>query len=401
MTSSSDGEESGTERGTSSAVRLDGRSNIETERQRKSVFREVDDRYMNGLSGKDEEKSLPGLGTWAGRQRIFGPAIRMGNNSHEETTGLSNLIEGSDTNEVDGSSVKNGLMQQRQGDAAEMGSVDYMHEAWRWRFARKWQLEQLQQQEPLQPELSNEFDDDEWNSALEYMNAAAGGLNLQFGRTTSLDRSSSIGPGASMSSVLLASSFSKGDVFPASETPGGSEIPGSLEITPLASRHVARTALKARELMACQEKIEKEVAQRWESASAQEPAWVAQRIPTVTIDSYGSFDFILSQVFEESSGRQKLLVRGRNGLSENQISMSLQREVADEARTLRRPEPKVRILGSGLMTWRDRTLLINGANLKQKQIASSPVQTREDVARVAGALARTGATSVRSVHVHF
>lgn len=343
------------------------------------------------LSNKNNklEESLPGLGTWAGRQRIFGLSqIKDVSNRNED---LDDTLMNS-SSEIEG---ETGAV----CDMPTKSSLDYMHEAWRWRFARKWQSEQLKQQEPLTSTLSTDFDDDEWSSALEYMNAASGGLNLQFGRTTSLERTGSAGPATSMSSMMLESSLSKGDLFLASETPGGTETVDSNDVSSTASRHVARTALKARELMACQEKIEKEVALRWESASAQDPAWVAQRIPAVTIDSYGSFKFILGRVIENSTGRQKLLLRGRNGSSENQITNALQREIDLEATKLRRSNPEVQILGSGVMTWRDRTLLISTTDVKGR-FKSSPVATKEDVARVAGALARTGVKSIRSVAIH-
>lgn len=170
--------------------------------------------------------------------------------------------------------------------------------------------------------------------------------------------------------------------------------------TPLATRQIARTLKRAQELMAHQEEIERQVAARWETAGAVEP-WAAQGIAAVNIDSWGSFPFVLARVVEGGNARQKLLVRGRNRLTEQQTAKALEQEVAKEASSRKLPLPRVEVLGSGMMQWsrdRDRCLNISGTNLFK--MVDNRLKTKEDVGRVAGALVQTGLTPGHTVLVH-
>jgi hypothetical protein len=360
-----------------------------------------------------QEHNLPGLGTWASRQRIFDKGFTHGAPivALPEPARVVRHKEGKDPAALSVSSGENdselGKEEKEQQEALDPRAVeesfDSLHEAWRWRFARKWQMEQLRQQGLPEPEGSAEPDEDDWNSAMDYMAQATTGLDLQFGRTVSLDRSGSMSmdPGFSATnSMLLASSLSK-EMFLSAESAGaGAGTPGAAE-TPMASRRIARAVHRARELIACQERIEKEVAQRWETAGrGQEPDWAAQRIPAVTIDSWGTFPFILCRLMDRRSNRQKLLVRGANRMTEAQANRALHEEVSAAASTLRLPTPVVDVLGSGNMSWssqRDRSLNITGTTVYMA--VSSQVVTKEDVGRVAGALARTGLSAMHSVVV--
>lgn len=184
----------------------------------------------NGRRSRDGEEDGV-LGTWAGRQRIFSehlrqeeqpqppaphqqqhqqeeeqnaippptapapaaeaaPAAGAGPSAHEPQHGESPVVLGASPLHVRGG--------RGQPVAAETGGGDStfdeeVHAAWRWRFTRKWQAEQLAALEvPAAPE--REDDEEEWAAALRLMDAVEGGLNMQIGRTLS-----SMDPGGSMS----------------------------------------------------------------------------------------------------------------------------------------------------------------------------------------------------------
>lgn len=169
--------------------------------------------------------------------------------------------------------------------------------------------------------------------------------------------------------------------------------------TPQATRRIVQAVRKAEELMAHQAEIERQVAERWESTEAQQP-WAAQSIPAVNIDSWGQFNFILARVMDLATGRQKLLIRGRNRFNVKQAGEALQQEVLSEAANRRLAVPRVDVLGSGNIEWsreRDRCLIITGCAVHSA--LDTRLKRKEDVGRVAGALARTGLPALHTVIV--
>ena len=169
--------------------------------------------------------------------------------------------------------------------------------------------------------------------------------------------------------------------------------------TPQATRHIAQAVKKAEQLMAHQAEIERQVAERWESTEAQQP-WAAQSIPAVNIDSWGQFPFVLARVMDLATGRQKLLIRGRNRFNAKQAGEALQQEVAAESVNHRLGVPRVDVLGSGNIEWsreRDRCLIITGCAVHSA--LDTRLKRKEDVGRVAGALARTGLPALHTVIV--
>jgi Janus/Ocnus family (Ocnus) len=180
---------------------------------------------------------------------------------------------------------------------------------------------------------------------------------------------------------------------------GGS---GTLEqtTTPMASRRIAQAVHKAEQLMAHQQEIEKKVAEQWENTHESQQPWAAQSIPAVNIDSWGTFPFVLARVMDFASGRQKLLIRGRNRFTIKQAGEALQQEVSAEALNRRLAVPKVDVLGSGKIDWsreRDRCLIITGSAVHSA--LDTRLKRKEDVGRVAGALARTGLPALHTVIV--
>ena len=157
-----------------------------------------------------------------------------------------------------------------------------------------------------------------------------------------------------------------------------------------ATKQVVSVARKAQHLMARQQEIEAAVERRWESAAgAAPPTWVGAHLPAVQIDSWGSYPFVLARVTDRG-GRQKLLVRGKNGTDEGQALATLQAEVASSAVRQRLPGPKVEMLGVGSMEWsrqRDRCLAVAGSRVTST--VDQRVKSKEDIARLVGALAQS------------
>jgi hypothetical protein len=222
--------------------------------QRRSLLSpQYADEYLEASPEKGFEN---GLGTWAGRQQVFSRVafeeeqleqqredFENGARHRAAVYGLNGTNEqGSNDTNISNSTVENinstrspeDVVQaagvaptidslhprhsnQLQNEQNDLESSDSFSEdadiqaAWKWRFSRKWQKEQLRQ---LEGATSTELgDDDEWSTALDYMAAAAGGLNLQFGRITSLEDQGpdSLDPNfsQSMSSLLLEASLSR------------------------------------------------------------------------------------------------------------------------------------------------------------------------------------------------
>jgi len=181
-----------------------------------------------------------GLGTWAERQQVFSH-IACEEDQEENFDkgarhrgavfgGNSNLPNAQGSNEINNNSALQSsntpedLIQSaevapmidslhpRQQSAESINEDADIQAAWKWRFSRKWQKEQLRQLEGT-TSMEPGDDDDEWSTALDYM--AAGGLNLQFGRTTSSieESGSTLDPTLSQSmSLLLEASLPRGDV---------------------------------------------------------------------------------------------------------------------------------------------------------------------------------------------
>ena len=208
-----------------------------------------------------QECSVPAdIGTWAARQRVFlSPALAAeppaSSKAEQVTTGLTRVDEQYAEATPAGDFI--GLAPDKQSltlpvDMAS-GEAGARHQAWRWRFSRKWQartrqtrcahlhsgplvvvtwktdffailmfsrvyfcmhslplqMEQVRQQTAVTPTK----DDDDWASALDYVAAAAtGGLNMQFGQRLSVDLSTSEMEPSLWQSGLLDSSVSANDV---------------------------------------------------------------------------------------------------------------------------------------------------------------------------------------------
>ena len=65
---------------------------------------------------------------------------------------------------------------------------------------------------------------------------------------------------------------------------------------------------------------------RWDSAAQSGTSWAGQELPAVQIDRFGRFAYVLVRLSDRLAG-SKLLVRGHNGRTEEQLVSAVTREV--------------------------------------------------------------------------
>lgn len=69
------------------------------------------------------------------------------------------------------------------------------------------------------------------------------------------------------------------------------------------------------------------VKERWDSASHAGVSWAGQELPAVQIDKFGKFAYVLVKLTDRLAG-SKLLVRGKNGRTEQQLVSAVSKEVS-------------------------------------------------------------------------
>lgn len=122
--------------------------------------------------------------------------------------------------------------------------------------------------------------------------------------------------------------------------------------------------------------------------------WVAQHLPAVQLDSWSSFSFVLVRLSEQRSQRQKLLVRGRNGATEQQAFASAEQEAARVAVSHRLPGPRVELVASGRMEWvaasddQRRSLRIRASRLLPPAAKDARLHSTAGVSAVVAELVR-------------
>ena len=122
---------------------------------------------------------------------------------------------------------------------------------------------------------------------------------------------------------------------------------------------LAAVAAQVRELAGRQAEIEAAARAHWQAATGTVPpvacdsggAWPAAALPAARVDTSGRFRFLLLRL-RDTAGRQRFLVRGRNGAAE----AALLREASAEVRAAREavgPGPALclRAIGCGTMAW--------------------------------------------------
>lgn len=122
---------------------------------------------------------------------------------------------------------------------------------------------------------------------------------------------------------------------------------------------------------------------------------MAQHLPAVQIDSWSSFAFVLVRLSEQRSQRQKLLVRGRNGVTEQQAYAAAEQEAARASIAHHLPGPRVELVACGRMEWaaaadgsQRRTLLVRVSRLMAPAAKDSRLHCTAAASGVVAELAR-------------
>jgi hypothetical protein len=305
------------------------------------------------------------LGTWASRQKIFN--FFGGDQEESSVSPLNGLRHVSEEKEPS----PNPYIQSNENNQALIADIDekaLQEQAWKWRFARKWQNEQVN---AIQPARST-TDDDEWLQALKMIED--GGLRqMPFQRKNdsydTLDKLDSFAMIFSQSSQSLLGAESSLQSF------------NGLSKEESSQNRMLRSSSKVETLLAYQHQIEEEAANRWKAAVSN---WVGNYLPAVKIDSWGKFSFVLCKVADEKNRFQKLILRGANRESEKAIANKTREEISSVAEMRDLDLARLDVLGTGEFAWVNKKLEIKClhvfAGLDQK------ISIKNDVVTTAAAL---------------
>ncbi|KAL6785665.1 hypothetical protein ACKKBF_B01160 [Auxenochlorella protothecoides x Auxenochlorella symbiontica] len=403
----------------------------------------VDTEMRREPSPFEADSDSPGgrLGTWAGRQRVFAEFLRGeeaeeagraaaraaaaaadGSDDEEEGEGGERVsprtsasppeVQGVRPRHIFGPALLGGEERAASSGPVVLGAMrapasnaggrgadsaaaaqrsaedEDVNMAWRWRFTRKWQMEQAKQFDPAYGQDGE--DEDDWGAALGYMAVHGGGLDLATPASVGeahggglAGPSGDVGAGAG---IEASPSFSQPMLLDAggSANLGDASLAREADAAP-ATRRLAAVASKARHLAARQAEIEHAVTARWESASAGQ-AWVGAQVDGVALDHWGRFAFVLARLSDAAEHR-KLVVRGRNGVGEAGLAAALAHEAAGAAARHRLAPARVAVLASGTAEWsaaRDRVLVVRATALGA---AKDPlVRCAADADRIVAAL---------------
>lgn len=339
-------------------------------------------------------QGLPGIGTWAGRQRLFygphkrpSPAAASPAAPRRESPGMP---EG----ERDGAFSSRELLEEQQAE-----------HAWRWRFSRKWEVEQRRSIE--KPDGSGQAEAaDDVLEPITYCKACGTGVDLQV--TASLRRAAGEGAGGSREAPRRCPSRASlcqfdcdgscsssaannllGASLAAREAPTLWRSPSWTSQQPSATKDLLSLAARARSLMHLQAQIESDAQARWESCGGGE-AWVGASVAAVQIDRWGRFPYLVFRLTE--GRRQRLLVRGSNSSGAEALAREVEEQVAAAFSGRSHGRPRVQLAGGGIMEWRqdtERHLRLLPPSLDEFAGCSppSPTATHTQPARVLTALA--------------
>lgn len=354
-------------------------------------------------------QGLPGIGTWACRQRLFdrngngaGPLLPHFPPGHGSTS--INLEEAAaaaaaaarPVPAVRGSCGTSASLGNRQPPAPEEGGIsstrssvrsqDAREAAWRWRFSRKWEVEQKKfYTEDASTHAHSLVSLDELD-AIHYTQACGMGENLQFEPPLlSITRESSLQTSLSCQFDLTghggcqalgelseaataqdlqspaggANSSSRGHARQQARRGGAPWLTPTEECAgpePSATKMVLSMVSRARDLLQKQQEIEQEVQSRWERSmcGGDGEAWAGQHLRPVRIGMSGRFRFVVLRAVD-SRGHQRYLVRGRSGASPAELAEEAAQEAAAACRRKALPEATIELVGDGVMVWREDT----------------------------------------------
>ncbi|GBF89057.1 hypothetical protein Rsub_01774 [Raphidocelis subcapitata] len=272
--------------------------------------------------------------------------------------------------------------------------------AWRWRFAKRWQAEQVRQLDPS----ASAGEGDGMEEALEYL--AACGQQWDLSRTMSDGMGSGSvprmlgtmdsGSGLLASELLVGGDASRHASF--SHSPLAAAAGGRRNATPArpsmlgaaagagaaangaaaattsaaggarrgaagaaagggrhgaATRELTAVTRRATALLQTVTDLDRAAEERWREAQAPPGGelWVGALLETVEIDDWGKFKFVLVRL-RDHAGRQKLVVRGANYSSEGKLLEGLHRQVVAAAAAHEVPTEPLETVGGGVMEWR-------------------------------------------------
>ena len=390
-------------------------------------------------------QELPGIGTWAGRQRLFSvrPQFEIPTSRTERPPVLEDAIatptarsptqDGISEKSQESDSEDNEAVQPLHGDyngglngyiprngVGNGGSIvaplrrsssntssetRHRHEAWRWRFSRKWEAEQKRamEEDPATAEVEDDLD------ALGYLQACGMGMDLQVleahrrgrGRGRGVSRATSghikaptpkqrgetgavlgiFRDSSSVSTITMQfdvePSYASATDLLAQEDSGtfgqylSTPDPANASNPAEATRDLLNVAIRGRELLERQRELESEATARWdeiERTCKGDREWAGLFLPKVEVPMSGNFLYVVLRVAEHQGAqgsRQRFLLRAREKRS-NPMEL-LEETIAQAAAVCAEhslPGASVSLVGAGMMEWRsdtDRHVLLSPA----------------------------------------
>lgn len=333
------------------------------------------------------------FGTWAQRQKHFLSATLDADSTQDATrdgaTAKYSQANGTVDQSSRGTTIGTDMKARNRPTVAHRrqeskDDEDLITErAWRWRFGRRWAAEQAKAFDLTQVAPDDE-DEDTWDEALKYL-GAVGASNMQLGRTTSVE--------SNLEQLSLNRNSSDGFLLDAD--PHLDEIRAK-RADYTATRSLVSKARKAAQLRAHQPDIDREVSRQWCDAYGSAIRWGGQVLRPVSISMHGKLSYALLRT-TDSRNVHKMLVRGRNNRTPDQILQETRVEVAQEAASRGVAAARVELLGSGLMTWTGSIV-----HMTQSRVlpgVDKSIRANADVSRVAAALTQCSLTGSQKVSV--
>ena len=285
---------------------------------------------------QDDDGESSWLGTWASRQRTF-HHVRPEHQSSEQG------VETEEELEPAGVSLSSSFSSKSINTPYD--DIDLQEQAWRYRFAKKWQNEQMHGL----TSAKSATDDDEWLQALKLIERGQEPrqIPLKNSRNDSvMDRLGSFSMLFSNSSHSLANE--------ACMTPTSIGGVGAREDS-LQTKMMKKCSSKVNTLLAYQRDIEEEAAKRW---NAVRNDWLGNYISSVLIDHWGTYVFVLVKVASyRQRGLHKFILRGNNGGTVYDAMQKIREEILHKADDKDLEVANFDIVGTGEFKWVDQTTL--------------------------------------------
>ena len=317
------------------------------------------------LGKEDEEGESSWLGTWASRQRTF-HHVRPGQDA-------SGQNDGEDGEELAPATFSTSSSFSSKSVNTPYDDIYLQEQAWRYRFARKWQNEQINGL----IHAKSATDDDEWLQALKLIEQGQEPrqIPLRESRNDSImDRLGSFSMLFSNSSHSLATE--------ACMTPTSVGGVGAREES-LHTRVLKKCSSKVSTLLAYQKDIEEEAAKRW---NAVRNDWLGNHISSVLIDHWGTYIFVLVKMTSyRERGLHKFILRGSNDGTVYDAMQKLRREILHKAEDKDLELANFDIVGTGEFKWMDQMTLSIVCNRAFPDI-DDKVRYEDDVVTLAASL---------------